>query len=50
MDKERMRIAQDMHDEIGSKLSKIAYLSDIMSLRIKGPEAGSPAFHCRHVA
>ncbi len=39
MDKERMRIAQDMHDEIGSKLSKIAYLSDIMNLRSNGSEA-----------
>ena len=38
MQKERMRIAQDMHDEVGSKLTKIAYLSEIMSLRIKGPE------------
>jgi ligand-binding sensor domain-containing protein/signal transduction histidine kinase len=32
MEKERMRIAQDMHDEVGSKLTKIAYLSDIMTL------------------
>jgi ligand-binding sensor domain-containing protein/signal transduction histidine kinase len=38
MEKERMRIAQDMHDEVGSKLTKIAYLSDIMALRGHGPE------------
>jgi ligand-binding sensor domain-containing protein/signal transduction histidine kinase len=38
MERERMRIARDMHDEVGSKLTKIAYLSDILSLRIKGPE------------
>lgn len=41
MEKERMRIAQDMHDEVGSKLTKIAYLSDIMALRVKGPEVES---------
>jgi ligand-binding sensor domain-containing protein/signal transduction histidine kinase len=33
MEKERMRIAQDMHDEVGSKLTKISYLSEIMAMR-----------------
>jgi len=41
MEKERMRIAQDMHDEVGSKLTKIAYLSDIMAMRAGGPEVES---------
>jgi ligand-binding sensor domain-containing protein/two-component sensor histidine kinase len=29
IDKERMRIAQDMHDEVGGKLSRISFLSDM---------------------
>ncbi len=29
VDRERMRIARDMHDEIGAKLSRISFLSDL---------------------
>jgi signal transduction histidine kinase len=29
IDKERMRIAQDMHDDVGGKLSRISFLSDM---------------------
>ncbi len=35
MEKERMRIAQNMHDEIGSKLTRISFLSE---LAIRGKE------------
>jgi signal transduction histidine kinase/ligand-binding sensor domain-containing protein len=31
MEKERMRIAQNMHDEIGSKLTRISFLSELVS-------------------
>jgi signal transduction histidine kinase len=42
MERERMRIAQDMHDEIGSKLTKISFLSERAKVELKetGPVAG----------
>jgi len=36
MERERMRIAQNMHDEIGSKLTKISYLSERAKTELRG--------------
>lgn len=35
MERERTRIAQDMHDEIGSKLARISYLSEVAKAEAK---------------
>ena len=39
MARERMRIAQDMHDEIGSKLAKISFLSEHVKSELKDVQA-----------
>jgi len=36
MSRERMRIAQDMHDDIGSKLARISYLSEVVKAQTQG--------------
>lgn len=38
MERERMRIAQDMHDEIGSKLTKISFMSERAKGELRGQE------------
>jgi signal transduction histidine kinase/ligand-binding sensor domain-containing protein len=38
MERERMRIAQNMHDEIGSKLTKISYMSERAKGELLGQE------------
>jgi signal transduction histidine kinase len=41
MERERVRIAQDMHDEIGSKLTKISFLSERAKVELR--ETGAVA-------
>lgn len=44
MERERTRIAQDMHDEIGSKLARISFLSEVVKGEAKtGNSAGNSA-------
>ncbi len=38
MERERMRIAKDMHDEIGSKLTKISFMSERAKGELRGQE------------
>ncbi len=39
MERERMRIARDMHDEIGSKLTKISFMTERVKREFQGQES-----------
>ncbi len=41
-DRERARIAQDMHDEIGSKLTRISFLSEVARHAVDKPDEVGP--------
>jgi signal transduction histidine kinase len=45
MERERTRIAQDMHDEIGSKLARISFLSETAKAETKGSNPANGAIH-----
>jgi signal transduction histidine kinase len=38
VERERMRIAQDMHDELGAKLSRISFLSSVAQRDLQKPD------------
>lgn len=42
IEKERNRISKDMHDDLGSGLTKIAILSEVAKRKINDPEAAKP--------
>ena len=52
MERERMRIARNMHDEIGSKLTKISFLSERLKIGIRASRSAGrqSGFHCDHLA
>ncbi len=41
MERERARISQDMHDEVGSSLSEISILSELVKQDLRNPEAAA---------
>ncbi|MDR3457101.1 MAG: two-component regulator propeller domain-containing protein [Verrucomicrobiae bacterium] len=45
MERERMRIAKDMHDEIGSKLTKISFMSERAKGELQGQDSVARKLH-----
>jgi len=48
LERERMRIARDMHDEMGSKLTKISFMSE--RLQVDAESAGTPGDRIQSIA
>jgi signal transduction histidine kinase len=42
LERERSRIARDMHDEIGASLTQISILSDLLGSNLRSPETAEP--------
>ena len=48
VEKERTRIARDIHDDVGARLTQMAYMSDLASAEL--PESGSNTHRLKEIA